>query len=685
MKSLVISPSPAAPFSKAHVRAGAAGAAPIHGSGENLSVAANSHSILHHSSSIRPAPATADVSCAALSLPTVRTSSPSVQLSESLKDSIHKLQILDVLCLADAEASTSLISAPHPSNLNLAFLLHRELDRMRAGGGHAAALAICNVADTLITCLLSPPQLQPSVDPRIQLRRNSFPVLETPPTPCPVTSGTLPADLNGAYIRNGPNPAHLHNGEGFHLFDGDGMLHCVSFHHGSVPTYSARYVKTSRFLQEEAAGRPLFPKFFGSLSCVFGMARAAVMLLRARLGLLDLSQGSGLSNTNVGFLRGKVLSISEEDLPYVIKVTEAGDLVSQGRLEMPGRRSICTHPKFDPETGDMYAFSYPDPSMPRFSIFTVRAEAGGDGGGEVLPVPGLLDLPIVHDFAMTRKYIIFPDSELVMSPLAFVRGEGVAKRDPQKVARFCVLPRDIFDRPHQAAQEARWFDAPGCNAMHYLNAWDDEESHEVVLIAPVVSQVDDALSLTGVFSTVSEIRLNTKTGEVTSRKLCAGGLELGTMNYRYAGSKSRYAYFAEGSCFPHAKTAVVKVDVQAGRIVARRTFTVRCSTSEPCFVPRRQFCVNEDALAHDQTVSFNADSHHNNNSYVSQELDEDDGYLLCFLHNNNSNCSELLVMNAMNDLSPPLEVISSIKLPTRVPFGLHGFFVRDDQLDMQNP
>ncbi|KAI5064552.1 hypothetical protein GOP47_0021222 [Adiantum capillus-veneris] len=118
----------------------------------------------------------------------------------------------------------------------------------------------------------------------------------------------------------------------------------------------------------------------------------------------------------------------------------------QGRLEIPEMRSMCTHPKLNPEVG-------------------------GDADVEVLVVLGLLDLPIIHDFAITRKYIIFPDFELLMSPLEFLCGEpgqwkGVAKRDPHKVARFCVLLHDNFDRPHQATQKARWFDAPGrCNSM----------------------------------------------------------------------------------------------------------------------------------------------------------------------------------------------------------------------------
>ncbi|MCO5575425.1 hypothetical protein L7F22_029226 [Adiantum nelumboides] len=620
------------------------------------------------------------------SLNSAHISRLSLQRRPAVAARSHGSPILDLRLAEDETAVATLMSAPHPSLLNLASLLLRELaSSLRFGcggeGASAAALAFCNIADTLITCLLSPSQLQPAVDPRLQLRGNSFPVPECPPTPCFVTSGTLPPDLSGAYIRNGPNPAFLHNGEGFHLFDGDGMLHCVSFRHGTA-TYCARFVNTSRFRQEQAAGRPLFPKFWGSLTGIFGMARVAVMVMRESLGLLDLSQGSGLSNTSVGFFRGQVLSMSEEDLPYVIKVTEEGDLVTQGRLEVEGRRSMCAHPKIDTETGDMYAFSYPDPfeREAHFTILKMKAseqEAGKEksaaAAAEAVAVPGLLDMPIVHDFAITRKHIVFPDSELVVSPLAFMRGEGVAVRDGQKVARFCVLPRDIFDRPQEAPQEACWFDAPALNCLHYMNAWDDEETQEVVVIAPVVSPVENAFSFTGVTSTLSEIRLNLQTGNVTCRQLCEG-LELGTMNHRFLGCKSRYAYFVEGSHFPHAMTAIVKVDVQLGCTIARKTFEKGCSGGEPCFVPRCCFHQGHNSFTDHNQITNNMGNHNK-----KEDFEEDDGYLLCFVYNNTTHCSQLLVMDA---LSPSLEVIACIQLPSRVPFGIHGYFVSSKQLDM---
>eukprot|EP00250_Pteridium_aquilinum_P019373 c24405_g1_i1 orf=254-2212(-) len=549
--------------------------------------------------------------------------------------------------LINSPEASVLPSILPPYQLSLAEHLRQDFDSTAS-----FPAAVCNAADTLITSLLSPAQLQPSIDPHLQLSGNSAPVSETPPTPCTI-QGTLPSDLNGVYIRNGPNATHLHRGEGYHLFDGNGMLHSVKLDNGKA-TFCARYVKTSRFQQEEEAGRPLFPKFFGGLSGVSGIARTAVTLLRAGLGLLDVSKGWGLSNTSVGFFNGQVLSLSEDDMPYVIKVTESGDLITTGHFKLPGKLNMCAHPKFDASTGEMFAFSFNPPFVPPFSFFRVS----GDGINSLdIPVP-LLDIPLVHDFAITRRFVVFPDNQLVVRPIESLKGESAVVSDNQKMPRFCLLPR--YALPEEAAQKAQWFEAPGCNCLHYINAW-EEGSDEVVLITPVLSPPESILELPAVKTTctLSEIRLNLATGRARRRKLCAGNFEFGTLNQKYVGRKSRYVYLANG-CFPFL-TGVVKVDLQAtmveggDAVVGKRIYGEGCTGSEPFFVPRKSKSKGE-------------------------QLAEDDGYLLSYVHDEGRGVSELLVMDA---LSPSLSVIASVQLPSRVPSGFHGWFVSQEQLAKQ--
>ena len=60
------------------------------------------------------------------------------------------------------------------------------------------------------------------------LRGNLAPVAdERDDAACPVT-GELPEGLRGSFVRNGPNPMFEPLGS-YHMFDGDGMLHGVTF------------------------------------------------------------------------------------------------------------------------------------------------------------------------------------------------------------------------------------------------------------------------------------------------------------------------------------------------------------------------------------------------------------------------------------------------------------------------
>src|SRR3954454_21707013 len=68
--------------------------------------------------------------------------------------------------------------------------------------------------------------------------------------------GELPPDLDGVYLRNGPNPQFAPPGR-YHWFDGDGMVHAVRFHEGSA-SYRNRWVRTRGFVDEGSAGAPLW-------------------------------------------------------------------------------------------------------------------------------------------------------------------------------------------------------------------------------------------------------------------------------------------------------------------------------------------------------------------------------------------------------------------------------------------
>ena len=534
---------------------------------------------------------------------------------------------------------------------------------------------ICNFADSLVTSYLTPSELKPSFDPSVLLSGVLAPVCETDPTECRITYGRIPDDLEGVYLRNGPNAAIMHHGDGIHVLDGDGMIHAVRVRDGSA-SFCSRFVKTSRFRQEQAAGRPLLPKILGGMHGISGVARGFITVLRVALGLLDVSHGIGLANTNVTFFNGHILCLSQEDMPYILRVTDNGDVITLRQFELPSRFIMCSHPKFDPVSGDMYAHSLQFSFPIHYSLFRVPAAAAAasastsDDDGNVCCVP-LLDIPVpplaipmVHDFAITQRFIIFPDDQIVIKLGELTKGETPLGYDANKTGRFCLLPRERDrdrdgDSDGVAAGEPQWFEAAGMNCFHYLNAW-DEGDNEVVLIGSQVSPVEKIHDFPfNLGFGLVEIRFNTRTGSVKRRPICPGiELEFGVYNQNYTGRKTRYAYYAvkEESSF----TGVVKLDLMmqeeegsgAGHecIVAKREFGDGKIVGEPWFVG------------------------------ATGPNSEDHGYLLCIVGDTNGGVSELWVMDA---LSPTLEAIAIVELPVRVPLGFHGCFVTEEQLAQQ--
>ena len=57
--------------------------------------------------------------------------------------------------------------------------------------------------------------------------------------------GTLPPELNGRYLRNGPNPIAEVDPATHHWFLGDGMVHGICLREGRAEWYRNRYVGSS--------------------------------------------------------------------------------------------------------------------------------------------------------------------------------------------------------------------------------------------------------------------------------------------------------------------------------------------------------------------------------------------------------------------------------------------------------
>nr|BAE72094.1 Lactuca sativa carotenoid cleavage dioxygenase 1 [Lactuca sativa] len=507
---------------------------------------------------------------------------------------------------------------------------------------------IFNAFDDIINKFIDLPS-RVSVDPRHVLSDNFSPVDELPPTDCEVIQGTLPSCLDGAYFRNGPNPQYLPRGP-YHLFDGDGMLHAIRISKGKA-TLCSRFVKTYKYNIEKDAGFPIIPNVFSGFNGIAASAaRMAVTAGRFFAGQFDPTKGIGSANTSLAFFGNKLYALGESDLPYALKLAPNGDIITLGRHDFDGKlfMSMTAHPKVDPVTKEAFAFRYgPMPPFLTFFRFNENGEKQAD-----VPIFSMTNPSFLHDFALTKNYAIFPEIQIGMSPMEMIGGGSPVSTDPGKVPRLGVIPRYAKDE-----SEMKWFEVLGFNIIHAINAWEEDDGDTVVMVAPNILSVEHTLErMDLIHASVEKVRINLKTGMVSRHPLSTRNLDFGVINPGFVGLKNRYVYCGVGDPMPKI-SGVVKLDVSLAEvdrrecIVGSRMFGPGCYGGEPFFVAREPDNPNAD---------------------------EDDGYIISYVHDENTGESRFLAMDAK---TPTLEIVATVKLPRRVPYGFHGLFVRESDIN----
>ncbi|KAI3468520.1 hypothetical protein Pfo_030885 [Paulownia fortunei] len=504
--------------------------------------------------------------------------------------------------------------------------------------------------DDLVCTFMDLP-LSPHIDPTYVLSGNFAPVDELPPTACEVVEGTLPSCLDGAYVRNGPNPQFIPRGP-YHLFDGDGMLHSIRISGGKA-VFCSRYVKTYKYTVEGDMGYPFFASPFSSFNGRFAsIARCVLVVARALTGYFNpIINGFGTANTSLALFAGNLFALCESDLPYAIKVTSDGEIITLCRHDFytndPSLR-MTAHPKIDTDTGEVFAFRC-NIISPFLTFF--RINSAGRKGPDV-PIFSIKRASCVHDFALTENFIVFQDIQIEVRPMEIMKGRSPVVFDRDKMPRLGILPRYAEDET-----QLLWIDAPGLNMLHLVNAWEEDCGKTIVILAPNVLSVEHGFESINLFHLILErITVDVKAKKVVRQPLSTKNLEFGVINPAYAGKKNKYVYATIIDQMPKA-AGVVKLDLSLLMVdcsdctVASRLYGPSCYGGEHYFVPREP---------------------------DNPAAEEDDGYLVTYVHNENTEDSWFLVMNAK---SPTLDIVAKVKLPGRVPYGFHGLFVRESDLN----
>lgn len=439
-----------------------------------------------------------------------------------------------------------------------------------------------------------------------------------------VVIGMLPKDLDGVYVRNTENPVHEPLGR-YHPFDGDGMLHAITFRDGKA-SYRNRFVRTRGFEAEQEAGRALWA----------GLAEHPSLSERPGWGAHGGLKDS--SSTDVIIHAGAILSTFYQcGEAYRL---DPWTLEPLGTADWCPPEGISAHPKVDPRTGELLFFNY-SKTAPYMHYGVVGAD---NQLKHLTPVP-LPGPRLPHDMAFTPRWSILNDFPLFWEPDLLPKGYHVARFHPDMKSRFGLIPR------FGGAGEVRWFEGTATYVLHFLNAW--EEGDAVFLDgyfeedpAPATSpqawpgyeRIMTFLDQTMLKPRLHRWRFDLKTGETTETRLDDRVLEFGIINNQYAGVKNRWAYSAVSKPGWFLFTGLVKHDMVTLWSEAVEFGDERYG-SEPGFAPR------------------------------VGATEEDDGYLITYVTDMIEDRSECVIYDARKLADGP---VARIILPARISSGTHA-------------
>ena len=274
----------------------------------------------------------------------------------------------------------------------------------------------------------------------------------TPPGDFPLTRaavrGRFPDAVAGTLFRIGP-AGHGLGGERYHhWFDGDGMVHRFVIE-GADVRHQGRYVATSKRTAEARAGRRLFETFATTPPGAEPPTSA---------------DSINVANTSVLPLQGEVLALWEGGSATRI---DAGTLDTLGlktwRADLAGM-PFSAHPKVDPD-GTVWNFGVGS-TQGLLALYEIAPEGTLRRAG-VVPVA---DMPMVHDFAVTERHLVF-----LLPPLVYDgrrKGTGESFLDahvwrPELGMRALVIDKQNWERRQMLALPAGFL-------FHVGNAWEED-------------------------------------------------------------------------------------------------------------------------------------------------------------------------------------------------------------------
>lgn len=366
-------------------------------------------------------------------------------------------------------------------------------------------------------------------------------------------TGTIPRDLDGTLLRNGPNPlrGRFEGNDVLSWWAEAAMLHGISFEDGRVTAYRNRWARTQRWAQvHDPDNAP---------------------------SLLDTNP-----NVNVLLHAGEILALSEGGAPLAITAELETLGASRRHLGLAG--GMTAHPKVDPRTGELMSFraDWKKPWL-RYGVTDAKGRQSIDIEIE-LPSPSMM-----HDMAITATRSILLDLNVAYDFSMLSRGHRMPLRwHGERQARIGVIPR------HGGAM--RWFEVTPCFILHVVNAYDADSSTvvlDVVRYPWYLRLADNAAAFDdNPLGVLWRYVIDLERGTVTEKQIDDAGIELPRINESRTGCPYRFLYAVEQPANTEMR-GIVRYDLEGGPM-QRYSVPEGDQNSEPVFVPRSDASGEDD-------------------------------------------------------------------------------------------
>jgi 9-cis-epoxycarotenoid dioxygenase len=399
--------------------------------------------------------------------------------------------------------------------------------------------------------------------------------------------------------------------ENNHIFDGDGMIHCIEFKEDKI-IYHNRWIRTYRYKTEKRYKKPLFVRL-GKLNSIEIFTNFI-----KRLTLFEdirSVNGEGTANTNVICHNNKILALNEMDKPYLIEIKN-GKVETIGRFDFEGKlkHNMCAHPKIDPDTREMVISGY-DILLKQFYITLINKNS------EIIKTKTIdLNNPrLIHDVGITKNKIIILDL-----PLEFSLTNVLMSKFPIDINKDANSRIGLLDRNDDII---RWYELDDNEIIfHIANSWEQTAGRYIIIYAFCYDINEfNIKELDTQRPKLKRVVIDTKRNKTKIKTVSDNYGELPIIDESLIGKKTDFIYYSRIS--DEGFDAIVRHNIKTK---------------------------NEDIIKFGKGL-------------YGGECAIYDNYIINILYNVETNRSELVVYDKKT-----FELLNNIDLKCRIPFGFHG-------------